>query len=459
MTETESSGGMPVDDGTAQDKRWYQGVPTYAWIVLGIAALGWLFDTMDQNLFTLVRQPAVTSLLYPHHIASIPLTDMQLKSVTANSAAMTSIFLLGWAVGGLLFGVLGDRLGRTRTMMITILIYAWFTGLSGLTHSIPMFGLFRFLTALGVGGEWAAGAAIVAETFPARSRGRALGLLQAFSAVGNMLAAIVLLGLPLVLGRLELHGEQWRWAFAVGALPALLVLWIRKSVKEPEKWTHAREVAESAHKTGELGNIGQLFSNPKLRRNTIAGVLMAAAGVGGFWGVGNWTPELTRVALAPLHLADADVTRYKNYVFLIQNFGAFFGAYSYAVLAERTTRRGALLLFFCLAFCAIQGMFQMAHTFQQLMVGAPILGFCLLGPFSAYTVYFPELFPTRLRTTGCGFCYNCARILAAAAPFVLGNLTASMGFRNAASCVAFVYVLGLIGLSIAPETKGNPLPE
>ena len=145
-------------------------------------------------------------------------------------------------------------------------------------------------------------------------------------------------------------------------------------------------------------------------------------------------------------------------MFLIQNFGAFFGAYSYAVLAERTTRRGALLLFFLLAFSAIQGMFLTAHTFAQLMVWAPLLGFCLLGPFSAYTVYFPELFPTRLRTTGCGFCYNCARILAAVAPLVLGSLAKSIGFRHAASAVAFVYVLGLSGLnSLRRKPRGRPL--
>lgn len=444
--------------GTADNSNvaWYQNVPRYAWIVLGIAALGWLFDTMDQNLFTLVRQPAVTSLIYP---GIKTLTGAQRDHVSAISAQVTAIFLLGWAAGGLIFGVLGDRLGRTRTMMLTILIYATFTGLSGLTRTVGTFELFRFLTALGVGGEWAAGAAIVAETFPARSRGRALGLLQALSAVGNMMAAVVLLGLPLLLGTLSLHGDQWRWAFAVGAAPALLVLWIRKAVKEPEQWQHAREDAVKHHAPNELGNIAELFRDPQLRRNTIAGVLMAAAGVGGFWGVGNWTPELTKVALAPLHLADADISRYKSYVYLAQNFGAFFGAYAYAVLAERTTRRSSLLLFFILAFGAIQVMFQMAHTFAQLMAWAPVLGFCLLGPFSAYTVYFPELFPTRLRTTGCGFCYNGARILAAAAPFALGNLAASMGFRNAASCVAFVYVLGLIGLCFAPETKGKPLPE
>ena len=196
---------------------WFRGVPRYAWIVLALAALGWLFDTMDQNIFTLVRQPAVTSLLFPG-IAARALTTAQQATAVTYGGWMTSIFLIGWAVGGLLFGSLGDRLGRSRTMMITILVYALFTGLSGLAHTIPMFGLFRFLTALGVGGEWAAGAAIVAETFPARSRGRALGLLQALSAFGNMMAAIVTLTIPVLVGHFSLTGENWRWAFAVGAL-------------------------------------------------------------------------------------------------------------------------------------------------------------------------------------------------------------------------------------------------
>ena len=448
---------------------WYRNVPRYAWVVLIISALGWLFDTMDQNIFNLVRQPAVTSLLHPGLVVSA-LTKAQQTALTAEVASaggnMTAIFLLGWAVGGLFFGVVGDRLGRTRTMMITILIYALFTGLSGLTHNLFWFGVFRFLTALGVGGEWAAGAALVAETFPSRSRPMALGLLQACSAIGNMMAAIVTLLIPVFLSALALRGDNWRWAFAVGALPALLVLWIRRSVKEPGKWEAAREAAAKTNDHNELGAISQLFTDPILRRNTIAAVLMAAAGVAGFWGVGNWTPELTKVALTPLHLSDSDLNIRKSMVFLIQNFGAFFGAYSYAWLAERTNRRQSLGLFFVLAFCAIQGMFWTAHSFLSLMIWAPILGFCLLGPFSAYTVYFPELFPTRLRTTGCGFCYNCARILAAAAPFTLGQLTGFFnnshpgeGFRWAASVVACVYALGIVGLLLAPETKGKPLPE
>ncbi len=447
---------------TESKLRWYQGLSRYHFLVLGIAALGWLFDAMDQNIFTLVRQPAVASLLY-HGISPDLLSPLQKNAITSVSGWMTSLFLLGWAAGGFIFGVMGDRIGRTKTMVITILIYAIFTGLSGLTHTVWTFGLFRFLTALGVGGEWAAGASLVAEVFPQRSRAMALGTLQALSAVGNILAAVV----TLTLSSLNLSQETWRYAFFIGALPALLVVVIRRSVKEPEVWTSTRERISKNTDAGSMGSMLSLFTEPVLRRNTIAGVLLATAGVGGLWGVGFWTPELTNVALKPLHLSAKLLMQYKSYVFMAQQVGAFFGMIAYAGFSERTNRRTALLIFFLLSYGAIQGMFWMANSFNSLLAWAPILGFCLLGPFSAYTIYFPELYPTRLRATGCGFCYNCARIFAAFAPFALGKLALhfedstrpGFGFRMATSVVASVYLIGLIGLIFAPETKGKPLPE
>jgi MFS family permease len=432
--------------------RWYQGISRYCWIVLLIAALGWLFDTMDQNIFTLVAQPAVKDLI--QHL--FPEAQLQ-GAVNYYRGIITSIFLLGWAVGGAIFGILGDRIGRTRTMIFTILIYAVFTGLSGTAHTWWQLAIFRFLTALGVGGEWAAGASLVAEVFPQRSRPMALGTLQALSAVGNMTAAVICY---------VLAGVSWRWAFAVGIFPALVVVWIRRSLKEPERWQHAKEVA--AHDVRkELGAIGHLFTDPVLRRNTVAAVLLATAGVGGLWGVGFWTPDLLTIVLKPLNIAPDQVSRYRSMMFFVQQVGAFFGMYAYAIFSERTNRRKALLVFFILAWAAVEGMFWTTHTFGQAIIWALVLGFCTLGPFSAYTVYFPELYPTRLRATGCGFCYNCARVLAAGAPWVLGALSRhfaeahgpDMGFRIAAGIVACIYVVGLVGLAIAPETKGKPLPE
>jgi MFS family permease len=473
--------------------RWFQGIPRYAWVVLLIAALGWMFDTFDQHLFTLLRVDSVKDVMRAHfegpyraELALRPeyagdpkaLNDAVAAALDRTAkevgAQLTAIFLLGWAAGGFLFGIVGDRLGRTRTMMITILIYACFTGLNGLVQTPLQYAVCRFIIAMGVGGEFAAGAALVAEVWPQRSRAMALGTLQALSAVGNMAAALTVL---------FLSDLSWRWIFAVGALPALLVLWIRRSVKEPERWQQAREEAAHNGSRRELGNIAQLFHDPTLRRNTLAGVLLATAGVGGAWGVGFFSPDLVNAAFRPLVSQSAailalpaseqagaiarELKEYRSLVFLVQMIGAGLGMLGYAALSERIGRKPAMLLVFLMAFLSVQATFRFLRDPLTAYLLALQLGFFSLAPFAAYAVYFPELFPTRLRATGVGFCYNFARILAAFAPFTLGRLSAlfdrpedpTHGLRIAASIVACVYAVGVIGLLAAPETRGKPLPE
>jgi MFS family permease len=469
--DTDTPAPVVPDDGTdTRNLRWYQGVSRYAWTVLVISALGWMFDTFDQHLFTLMRQQSVTELLAKSGLSGKELT------AAANSVGpkLTATFLIGWAAGGFLFGILGDRLGRTRTMLITILIYAVFTGLNGLVQTIPQYYVCRFLIALGVGGEFAAGASLVAEVWPQRSRAMGLGLLQSLSAVGNVAAAIVTLVLSAV---------SWRWVFAVGALPALLTLWIRRSVHEPESWEQAKEAAAKSGGREEMGNISTLFTDPTLRRNTIAGVLLATAGVGGVWGVGFFSVDLIGSALRPwvenapaiVAVADADarekavksaLQHWRSLIFLVQMVGAGLGMFAFAALSERLGRRPAMALFFNAAFVSVQAFFHFVSDVPSAFLLAFPLGFCTLAPFAAYAVYFPELFPTRLRATGVGFCYNAARVLAAFAPFTLGELARiyasptdpSAGLRTAASIVAFIYAAGFLGLLLAPETKGKPLP-
>lgn len=449
---------------SSKNQKWYQGIDRYCWIVLVIAALGWLFDTMDQNLYNLVRAPSLTDLLKPH-IADPTLLAAEVK---AKGGIITSIFLIGWSMGGFIFGMLGDRIGRTGTMVLTILIYAIFTGLSGapFVQSWETYAFMRFMTAVGVGGEWAAGAALVAEVFPNRSRPMALGLLQALSAVGNMMASVVTLVLSNFQGGIE---GNWRMAYFVGAIPALLVLWIRKAVKEPEAWHEAKSVGQ------ELGNIGELFTHPVLRRNTIAAMLMATAGVGALWGVGFFSTDLVRAELKPFIgtlLTKEQVGQQVSTMFLLQNLGAFFGMYLFAMHAERSNRRTALFIWFAAAWASVLTFFWSvggagSEALNRALFLAPVMGFCTLGPLSGFTIYFPELFPTRLRTTGCGFCYNAARILAAVAPFALGSLApyfAANGFKAgegmpmAATVVTCIYLLGFVGTAMGPETKGKPLP-
>jgi MFS family permease len=281
---------------STREPRWWEGITRYQWLVLAVAAVGWLFDTMDGNLFNLVRKVALTELVGA-------------DEATRYGGIITAIFLVGWSAGGFIFGILGDRIGRTRTMIFTILTYATFTGLGGLAQTWEQLALARFLTGLGVGGEWAAGAAIVAEVFPARSRPMALGTLQALSAVGNMIAAVVSFGLA---------GVSWRWVFAVGALPALVAIWVRRSIKEPDSWHQARAVA-AIDVSRQLGAFGDLFRDPTLRRNTIVGTLMAIAGVGGLWGAAFWTPDLVQGVLSDL--PEAQRRYYSSAAFFMRRGG------------------------------------------------------------------------------------------------------------------------------------------
>lgn len=467
---------VPNENGTAQledsKQPWYKGISRYAWIVLIVAILGWMFDTFDQQLFNLVRQSSLKDILKP----TMPGATDKVLTDAANKwgGYLTAIFLIGWAIGGFVFGILGDKIGRTKTMIITICIYALFTGLNGLVQDPWMYALCRFLTALGVGGEFAAGTALVAETWPNRSRPMALGTLQAFSAVGNICAAAV---------TMLLSSLGWRWVYAVGILPALLVLWIRSSVKEPEKWKQAKEQSAVSGADKEFGNITTLFTDPTLRRNTIAGILLALAGVAGVWGIGFFLPDFMNQLLRPIFLqlpaysglegdaqtkaVNAALQFTRSRIFMVQQVGAFLGMFAYAVLSQKIGRRPALGLFFILAFASVQAAFWNIRDETSAYVLAFFMGFCTLAPFSAFAIYFPELFPTRLRATGIGVCYNCARILAAGAPILLGNLAIqfskpddpTFGFRMAAGVVASVYTFGLIGLIFAPETKGKPLPE
>src|SRR3954453_12035501 len=274
---------------------WYRELNRYHWFVLVVAALGWLFDTMDQQLFNLARKPAVTYLLKAGP------GDLRVDKYAGYA---TTIFMVGWAIGGLAFGILGDRIGRARTMLLTILLYSMFTGLSAFSVGFYDFAFYRFLTGLGVGGEFAVGVALVAEVMPDRARPMALGWLQALSAVGNMLAAV----LSILLGEAEksgVVGSAWRAMFVIGVLPALLSLFIFKRLKEPEKWkaAHAKRLADRAagvvSEGPQLGSISELFGDPRWRRNTIVGMLLAFSGVVGLWGIGFFSFDFLRTVFDP----------------------------------------------------------------------------------------------------------------------------------------------------------------
>ncbi|HEX4149766.1 MAG TPA: MFS transporter, partial [Pirellulales bacterium] len=259
----------------------------YHWFVFTVAALGWVFDCLDQQLFNLARAPAMKELL------------TQGADPNLYGAYATMIFLIGWATGGIAFGIMGDRVGRAKTMMMTILIYSIFTGFSSFSRGFWDFSAYRFLTGLGVGGEFAVGVALVAEVMPDRARPFALGLLQALSALGNITAAFISIALGHLeeagfVGQFELFGVKltgWRIMFLVGTLPALLAIVIRRRLKEPERWQAAVEQG-AAGKT--LGSFTELFGDPRWRKRALMGMVLASAGVIGLWGIGFFSIDLNR---------------------------------------------------------------------------------------------------------------------------------------------------------------------
>jgi len=470
----------PEAPGADDGGPWYRDLTRYHWFVLIVASLGWLFDTMDQQLFTIARKPAVTELI------GAVAGDLR---VDRYAGYATTVFMVGWAIGGLGFGILGDRIGRARTMLLTIVLYSAFTGLSALSTGFYDFVFYRFLTGLGVGGEFAVGVALVAEVMPDRARPRALGWLQALSAVGNMLAAVI----SIVLGKLQesqVIASSWRAMFVVGVLPALLSLLIFRRLKEPDRWRRAAS-AETADAPGSkagprLGSLGELFGDPRWRRNTIVGMLLAFSGVVGLWGIGFFAPDLIRSVFndhfaaegARLGKTGADLKRYidSNLTFwsgltsLLQNLGAFFGIYAFSRLTARTGRKPAFAVSFVIAMAATAFTFWSLHSFADVLWMLPLMGFCQLTLFGGYAIYFPELFPTRLRSTGTSFCYNVGRLVAALGPSALGLLTSrvyagyqsvdpALPFRYAGVTMCAVFLIGLAALPFAPETRGQPLPE
>jgi MFS family permease len=454
---------MTLADKTAGQVPWWRLLNRYHWLVLIIASMSWMFDCMDQRIFNIVREPALRSLLYDKQVNAPdapPLTPEQKTTVQFYGRIATGMVLLGWAVGGFFFGLLGDRIGRVKTMMVTISIYAGFTGLSALSLAWWDFIAYRFLMGLGIGGLFAAAVSLVAEVTPPAARPHALGLLQALSALGNVIGSAITIYLK---PQSRLFGiENWRWIFLVGIIPALLVVAIQRTLKEPESWQRAKtRASEDVQK--QLGAWRDLFS-PGLRRNTIVGLFLAVAGVIGLWGVAFFSPELVRDGLKALPRAAQD--KYVGIGLMLQDVGAFFGVYFFTVLAARTGRKPAFGLCFISAFVATVCIFQFLRQPSHVFWMPPILGFWTLSVFGGYAIYFPELYPTRLRSSGVGFCYNVGRVITAAALFgsaYLVDLLKSHGvaepFRVGSILITGIYFVGIVTLFWAPETKGRPLPE
>lgn len=418
-------------------KQWWKGVTGYQWLVLSVAWLGWVFDSMDSTLYALVLHPALSDLLGPGAASS---------QIEWFGGIIFTIFLIGWAVGGVLFGIAADRFGRTRALIYTILIYSLFTGLAAFSRTWWELAGYRFITALGIGGEWAAGAALVAETWSEETRTQAAGILQSAWAAGFFIASLV---------NLTIGSYGWRWVFAAGILPALLTFLVRSFVREPDRWAESKRGDQKG--VAEPG-IGRLFQKD-LRTKTLAGSLLAFVAVFGLWGATNWTPTLVRELLSVEHLGPKAMNRYVSYAAMALNAGSIAGYLSFGPIADRFGRKTAFFIMCLGSLIMLPAAFLVPHEYATLLWLLPFLGFFNNGIFSGFPIYLPELYPTRLRATGAGFCFNAGRIVASGGPFLKGYLGTLMSPGRAVSLIGLIYLVGIGTLWFAPETKGLKLPD
>lgn len=438
-------------------KSMFEGLTTYHWIVFFIASSGWLFDCMVQRFFVLAREPAMMELL----------AEGQLVEIKKYTGYATTALILGWATGGIIFGMMSDKVGRVKTMVVTLLVYTGFTGLSGFSYGWIDFVIYRFLMGLGVGGMFGAATTLLAESVPPAIRALALGSLQALSAMGNILGSLIAYYIRPTADMMVMNTEVdgWRLLFFVGVIPAILIIPIITLLREPESWKQAKLNADSGDDQHKMGTIQDLFAQPRWRRNTIVGLCIGVSGMIGLWGIGFYSPELITTALQDTHTPD-EIDGVRSIATAWQDVGAFFGMMAFTMVATFLSRRLAFLMAFVLCFFTTIYVFNSLNTEAEAYFLLPLMGFAQLSLFGGYSIYFPELFPTRLRGTGVGFCYNTVRYLAAPFPILLGYLTTTLTdmsfaepFRVAAMIMACIYLLGMIALIWAPETKGKDLPE
>jgi len=450
----------------SQNKAWWRQLNGYHWFVMIVASLAWFFDCLDQRLFSLARIPALTALM--------PGTSP--GDVQAMGKEVTALFLVGWGIGGMIFGALGDRYGRAKMLTVTVLIYSLFTGLSFFSHYYWDFAIFRFLTGVGVGGVFGLAVALIAETVPDGARAGALGTLQVLSTVGNVCAGFIKMGIDsLEVGGTIAAGSGWRWLFLVGAVPAFLVFFIRGYLKEPEPWLKLKREGRLPS-GGLLAPYVALLKDSRWRHNLIIGAIISSTGVIGLWAIGEYAVDLQRFVFKKFYegqgivaenLLKEKVNAAVNYAYLLNMVGAALGMSLFTWMCGKLGRRPSFAIGFASALLITLFVYWKMNSPMDAYWMMPFMGGAQLGLFAGFAIYLPELFPSRLRSTGTSFCYNLGRFAAAGgslfsaalAKEAYGHYGSPTMERYSAMTMCVIFLAGIIVLAWAPETKGKPLPE
>jgi MFS family permease len=402
---------------------WWRDADTRARRAFIAASLGWMLDSFDVMLYSLV-------------LAAL-LQDPELGLTAPVAGQLGSITLLSAAAGGVAFGVIADRVGRKRALMAAVLIYSVFTAACGFAQTVAQLAVFRVLLGLGMGGEWATGVALVSESFPARHRGKALAFVQSSWAIGYGLAAFVNL--------LVRPAWGWRGVFFVGVLPALFTLWIRRKVEEPAMW----QTTDSA----ERGRIGALFA-PGIASITVFIILMNSCALFGWWGLNLWVSAYLNL---PPDRGGIGLSSSTMSLFVIaMQVGMWLGYVSFGYLADAIGRKRTYVAFL-LATSVLLPIYGFLREPAALLVLGPFVAFFGTGYFSGLGPVIAELYRTNVRATAAGVCYNVGRIASAAAPFVVGSMAAERGFGAAFTVTGVAFLLAAVTWIGIPNTGNREL--
>jgi MFS family permease len=424
---------------SSDNRPWYATVTRYQWLVLAIASAGWVFDQYESQVFVLTKDRILADVA--------PIS----ADLNGRGDPLYAIFLLGGTIGGLVAGSLADRYGRRPLLVATILVYSLFSGLTYFATTWWHIAALRFLVALGVGGEWAVAASLVAEVFPSRARAHASGIFHASSILGIWMATLA--GIAV--------GENWRYAFLFGIVPSLLVVWVRARVREPEKWQHASADADkSVVDRSRMGSFRDLFGTAPWNKRALFGVALGAVGLGTYWAVVVGGQDLTKHLL--MKLGDNNVSGHTQFAYgFVQTTGSGLGLLAFGPISARIGRRRAFIAFQLLALIVVPITCFAPQTFGQLLALLPIFGFVTTAMHAGFAIYFPELFPTHLRATGASLCFNGGRIVAVPVLLFSGWLKSQPGvdLRWAITSLSWLFILGIVLVMFLPETNQQELPE
>lgn len=432
---------------TATRTGWRAEITRAQWLVLAGTMLGWGLDGFAGSLYILVLGPTMTELLPNSGIEPTP------ANIGLYGGLTVGIFLAGWAVGGVAFGVLADYIGRTKILALGVLTYAVFTAAAAFVDTWWALGILRFIAGIGSGVEAPVGAALIAESWRNRYRARAGGLMMSGYAMGFFAAALAY----------ALFGDLgWRFMMALAVLPAILVWFIRRFVKEPPESTEAIRIRRERKRAGtkDAFVLRRLFMRPLLRPTLVCTAIATGALIA-FWSVSTWYPQIIRQMGAEAGTEPGDIAHNVALASMLFNAGGVIGYAAWGFIADAIGRKPTFLLTFGVAAVAIAFTFPFSHSLTVFLVAMPVLGFALFGSLSGSFIYGPEVFPTSVRASAIAFCNSVGRIFTAAGPLVAGVIATTWFAGNlgmATTVIAGVGVIGLIGVAFAKETRGQALP-